>query len=67
MQTLAFLWFELEIAQQSLREFFVESQLTEVNDGFRAHGLHDVLSQNTISTRRTYDFSDTVANAITRP
>jgi hypothetical protein len=27
MQTLAFLWFELEVAQQSLRESFVESQV----------------------------------------
>jgi hypothetical protein len=27
MQPLAFLWFELEVAQQSLRESFVESQV----------------------------------------
>jgi hypothetical protein len=27
MQTLAFLWFELQVAQKSLRESFVESQV----------------------------------------
>ena len=67
MQTIVFLWFELQVAQQCLRETFAESQVPEVDDKFRAHGLHDLLSQNTISTRRTCDFSDKVADAIARP
>ena len=50
MQTIVFLWFELQVAQQCLRETFAESQVPEVDDKFRAHGLHDLLSQNTIST-----------------
>ena len=67
MQTIVFLWFELRVAQQCLRETFADSLVPEVDDGFRAHGLHDLLSQNTISTIRTCDFSDMVADAISRP
>ena len=62
-----FPWFELQVAHQCLWETFAESQVPEADDGFRAHGIHVLLSQNTISIRRTCDFSDKVADAIARP